>query len=276
MDLSALPTMPWPERKEGGRTCTRGGAVDGSERREGSRPEFGRMDLDVDQPSAKETWPLGNALRAQKRRREEKEFEEIDQELLRLLLNWKPRNSPVDAEDTEDCEFEGPPMPEGQKRLSSTKASLSRPMLRDCTQKSCTGLNSKRVSFAVESIPSPMELQVLVDKILTGYDTQEYTSPPRRPRGRIVLPRGTVESLELLDTDNDTCVLALLDCNDPSEDWSFRLKRWNNRRGNMYVLEGAGSYLFKYNLKSGDTVRILADVSKQLYLQHEKRTSVHG
>jgi len=250
--------------------------VDGSERKEGSKREFGRMDLDVDQDGAKDTWPLGNALRAQKRRREEKEFEEIDQELLRLLLDLKPRNCPVDPQDTEDCEFEGPPMPEGQKRLTSTKPFLSRSMLRDCTQKSCTGLHSKRVSFAVESSPSPVELQVLVDKVLTGYDTQEYTSPPRRPKGRIVLPRGTAESLELLDTDNGTCVVTLLDCNDPSEDWSLRLKRWNNRRGNMYVLEGAGSYLSKYNLKSGDTFRILADDSKQLYLQHEKRTSVHG
>lgn len=234
------------------------------------------MDLDVVPDGAKDTWPLGNALRAQKRRREEKEFEEIDQELLQLLLDLKPRNGPADAQDTEDCEFEGPPMPEGQKRLSATTAFLSRPMLRDCTHKSRTGLHSKRVSFAIESSPSPMELQVLVDKILTGYDTQEYTSPPRRPRGRIVLPRGTVESLELLDMDNDTCDITLQDCNDPSENWSLRLKRWNNRRGNMYVLEGAGSYLSKYNLKSGDTFRILADVSKQLYLHHEKRASVPG
>lgn len=247
--------------------------MDGSGRREGSKREFGRMDLDLDQDGAKDTWPLGNALRAQKRRREEKEFDEIEQELLRLLLDLKPQNCPLDTQDTEDCEFEGPPMPEGQKRLSSTKMLLSRSMLRDCTHKSCTGLNSKRVTFAAESSPSPKELQVLVDKILTGYDTQEYTSPPRRPRGRIVLPRGTVESLELLDTDNDTCDITLLDCDDPSGHWSLRVKRWNNRRGNMYVLEGAGSYLSKYNLKSGDAFRILVDASKQLYLHHEKRAS---
>lgn len=276
MDLSALPTRPWPERRAGSRTCTSERTLEGTLEEEGVSLKFGSMDLEMDDMGRKDTWPLGNAVRAQKKRRREAEFEKIDWELLRVLLDLKPQQCLGDTEDTESCEFEGPPMPEGQRSLSSVQPFLSSARVKDCTQKSCTGPNSKRVSLTMDSNPLQTELQVVVDKALTGYDTQEYTSPPKRPRGRIVLPRGTIESWELLDTENDVCHISLLDCNDHTKEWPLRLKRWNNRRSKMYVLEGAGSYLSKYKLKSGDQFRIMVDGAKQLYLQHEKRTCSRG
>ncbi|KAF8391327.1 hypothetical protein HHK36_023631 [Tetracentron sinense] len=121
--------------------------------------------------------------------------------------------------------------------------------------------NNDKEEIFTFSTPDNKKLKLVLQKELKNSDVSSL--------GRVVLPKRDAEAKLPRLTIKEGIQLAVREVGS-TKVWYMRYRFWPNNKSRMYVLENTGEFVKQNHLKSGDTIILYEDESKQIFIFAKK------